>query len=112
WMTWDDVDLEKMLLRVRSKTVSGEKWMPKTKRNRVVPVSRQLLPFLTAQRLRHPVWVFPSPKGSRWDPDNLSSRLRDLMRRAERNWGFLSFRHTFGSLLAQKGLSYEKIASF
>ena len=112
WLTWDDVDLVHLLIRIRSKKIDGVAWTPKTKRNRVVPISRQLHPFLLAQRMKHPIWVFPSPHGARWNPDNLSSRLRDLMSRAGKDWGFLTFRHTFGSLLAQKGLSFDKIADF
>lgn len=112
WLTWPDVELDSRLIRVRSKSIGDESWMPKTKKNRTVPVSTKLHPFLLAQKLRHSLWVFPSPEGCRWDPDNLSHRLRAKMSAAGRAWGFLTFRHTFGSLLAQKGLSFEKISNF
>jgi len=39
WLTIDDVDLEKRLIYVRAKSINEEHWQPKTKRNRVVPVS-------------------------------------------------------------------------
>ena len=39
WLTLDDVDLERGMIRVRAKTVQGESWQPKTKVNRVVPIS-------------------------------------------------------------------------
>ncbi len=39
WLTHDDVDLPDRLIRVRAKTIDGEFWQPKTKRNRVVPIS-------------------------------------------------------------------------
>jgi len=114
WLTWADVllDSKRPLIRVRSKRIGEEAWTPKTKRNRTVPVSRDLLPYLTRQRLRagKSVWVFPSPQGQRWDPDNLSRRLAKLMHAATLPWTFLDYRHTFGSQLAQKGVSLYKIA--
>lgn len=112
WLTWTDVDLRAKLLKIRTKSIDGETWMPKTRRNRIIPVSSDLLPFLLEQRMKHPVWVFPSPEGTRWDPDNLSHRLRKLMKAAGKSWSCLSFRHTFGSLLAQNGVSFDKIADY
>ena len=35
WLTGEDVDLPKRLIRVRAKTLGEQKWQPKTKRNRV-----------------------------------------------------------------------------
>ncbi|MEZ5988742.1 MAG: site-specific integrase [Planctomycetota bacterium] len=115
WLTWADLDLdaEPPMLRVRAKTVDGESWEPKTKRNRNVPVSQRLLPYLQAipRRPRSKVpWVFSSPQGHRWDADNLSRRFRLLMKRAGLPWNFLDLRHTFGSQLARKNVSLAKIA--
>jgi len=114
WLTWEDLSLDtsRPLLRVRSKTIAGESWLPKTRKNRTVPISRDLLPQMKAQQLRGgaSAWVFPSPEGYRWDPDNLSHRLKLVMKRARLVWTFLDFRHTFGSQLAQKGVSLFKIA--
>ncbi len=114
WLTWEDVDLneEKPLLRVRSKTVDGDSWMPKTKRNRFVPIHPWLHPYLAAARIRQgeTPWVFPSPETCRWDPDNLGHRLSKLMKSLRLEWGFLDFRHTYGSQLAMKGVSIYKIA--
>jgi integrase len=42
WLNRDDVDLEQRLVRIRAKTVDGHTWQPKTKRNRVVPISDAL----------------------------------------------------------------------
>jgi integrase len=112
WLTWSDLDLasDPPVLRVRAKTVNGEAWLPKTKRNRTVPVSPKLLPFLKRLDRNGTPWVFPSPEGKRWDPDNLSSRFRDFLKRMGLPWNFLDFRHTFGSQLAKKGVSLLKIA--
>jgi integrase len=111
WLTTDDVDLERRLIYVRAKSVDGEKWQPKTKRNRVVPISAALHEILAAYTPeRTEPWFFPSPRGRRWDPDNFSQTLREVNRQHGLNWSCLDFRHTFGSQLAQKGESLYKIA--
>jgi integrase len=111
WLTVDDVDLEKRLIYVRAKSINGEHWQPKTKRNRVVPISSALQEILaTYTPQRSELWFFPSPRGRRWDPDNFSQDLREINRAHSLNWSCLDFRHTFGSQLAQKGESLYKIA--
>lgn len=65
WLTFDDMDLGAEsfgIIRVRAKTVQGEFWQPKTKKNRAVPISSNLrhyldryLPKLTVEK-----WFFPS----------------------------------------------------
>ena len=111
WLTHEDVDLSKRLIRVRAKTIDEAFWQPKTKKNRVVPMSKKLLGLLSCYRSRKDcVWFFPSPTGKRWDPDNFSQDLREINRKADLDWSCLDFRHTFGSHLAQKGESLYKIA--
>lgn len=111
WLTHEDVDLDKRLLRVRAKTVDGESWQPKTKRNRVVPISDALLAILTAYLPSHVCgWFFPSPTGKRWNEDNFSQDLAAINRQQGLRWTCLDYRHTFGSHLAQKGESLYKIA--
>lgn len=39
WLTRDDVDLKRKVIRVRAKTVQGKTWQPKTKKNRAVPIN-------------------------------------------------------------------------
>jgi len=81
WLTTDDVDIERRLIYVRAKTVDGEYWQPKTKRNRTVPISMVLYEILENYRPeRQAPWFFPSPRGKRWDPDNFSEDLRDINR--------------------------------
>lgn len=110
-LTVDDVDLERRLIYVRAKLINGEHWQPKTKRNRVVPISSALHETLTAYSPeRTEPWFFPSPRGRRWDPDNFSQDLREINRSHGLTWSCLDFRHTFGSHLAQKGESLYKIA--
>ncbi|OHB60974.1 MAG: hypothetical protein A2Y12_06335 [Planctomycetes bacterium GWF2_42_9] len=79
WLTRDDVDLDSRLIRIRAKTVDGQKWQPKTKRNRAVPISDVLYEILNGYR--PPVnctWFFPSTTGKRWDTDNFSQDLREI----------------------------------
>ncbi|RII27749.1 MAG: hypothetical protein CXR31_05850 [Geobacter sp.] len=115
WLTIDDVDFTaggNGMIRVRAKTVKGERWEPKTKVNRVVPISNKLKisleKFLTAGVERK--WFFTTPHGKRWDPDNLSRYLRKENEKAGVSWGCLDYRHTFGSQLAMKGESLYKIS--
>ena len=111
WLTVDDVDLDKRLIYVRAKLINGEHWQPKTKRNRVVPISGALHAILAAYLpQRTEPWFFPSPRGRRWDADNFSQDLREINRSHGLSWSCLDFRHTFGSHLAQKGESLYKIA--
>jgi len=103
WLASDDMDLEARLIRVRAKSIQDESWQPKTKRNRVVPISNDLYAIL--QDYAPPadcVWYFPSPTGRRWDPDNFSQDLRAANTAHGLEWSCLDFRHTFGSHLAQK----------
>ncbi|MCK6486276.1 MAG: tyrosine-type recombinase/integrase [Phycisphaerae bacterium] len=112
WLTREDVDLEQRIIRVRAKTIEQERWQPKTKRNRAVPISEALLAILKAyQPPCRSTWYFPSPTGKRWDPDNFSQDLRKINKANGLDWGCLDFRHTFGSQLAQKGESLYKIAT-
>jgi integrase len=111
-LTHEDIDLELRLIRVRAKTIDGKSWQPKTRRNRVVPVSEALFEILRQHHPRHGgVWFFPSPDGKKWDPDNFSNDLRELNRAKGLPWSCGDFRHTFGSQLAQKGESLYKIAT-
>jgi len=130
WLKPDDVDLKQRLIRVRAKSAGGVKWQPKTGRNRVVPISDALFAILEAFHATQPKrrgWFFLSPHGGattsggsgggatsggggRWDPDNLSTALREANRKAGLGWSCLDFRHTFGSHLAQHGMSLFKIA--
>ncbi len=101
------------LLRVRAKTINGESWQPKTKKNRAIPISRDLREYLDGYVVpaSESSWLFPSPNGIRWQPDNFSQDLRAANRAAGLNWSCLDYRHTFGSLLAQRGISLFQIAT-
>lgn len=111
WLTPEDVNLQMRFIRIQAKTVNGQFWQPKTKRNRVVPISSQLFEILSNyRRPKNSLWFFPSPTGNHWDPDNVSQDIRELNKKAGLEWSCLDFRHTFGSQLAQKGESLYKIS--
>ena len=115
WLTVEDLNLRAGrcgLIHVRAKTVNGEAWQPKTKRNRVVPVSTDLRGYLDKYAPRPSLggWHFPSPRGHRWDSDGFSTDLRTANSAAGLPWGCLDYRHTFGSHLAQAGVSLYKIS--
>jgi len=116
WLTTADVDLNAGtygMLRIQAKTVNGEYWQPKTKVNRVVPISSSLRKYLDrydpAQVEGN--WFFSTPRGKRWHPDNFSGTLREINTKPRKNWTCLDFRHTFGSQLAMKGESLYKISN-
>jgi len=116
WLTPDDVDVDRRLIHVRAKTLGGEYWCPKTKTDRVVPMGvrlHEILVHYTCERGSGGPWFFAAPSGGRWDPDNFSQRaLAPLNAAAGLDWSCLDFRHTFGSQLAQRGISLYKISAF
>lgn len=116
WLTLDDIDHHTGpfgMLRIRAKTIDGESWQPKTKINRAVPISSSLRQYLEAYRPRIVPgrWLFPSPEGQRWDPDNFSQDLRAVNEKTRLRWSCLDYRHTFGSQLAMKGESLSAAAA-
>jgi integrase len=112
WLTRDDVDRKAGLLRIRAKTIDDQFWQPKTGRNRAVPIGTALAAVLDKFKSPGPrPWLLPSPEGARWDPDNFSHKLADENAKAKLPWTCLDFRHTFGSMLAQRGVSLYKISA-
>lgn len=115
WLQTSDMDFTAGIhgmIRIRAKTVNGASWEPKTKVNRVVPISSKLREYLDKYipRSVEGKWFFVSPNGKKWDPDNLSRYLRKVNNEAKLKWNCLDFRHTFGSQLAMKGESLYKIS--
>lgn len=116
WLRREDIDLKSGtygVIRIHAKTVAGESWQPKTKRNRAVPISSTLRAYLDQYKPRPNFgrWYFPSPQGYRYDPDNFSSDLKEIQDKNSLKWTCLDFRHTFGSQLASKGESLYKISA-
>ncbi len=115
WLTGDDIDLTSGnygIIHVRAKTINNKSWNTKTNDDRIVPISKTLrlyldryVPLPSDDR-----WLFPSPEGKFWDPDNFSADLRDINRKLGLSWGCDEYRHTFGSHLAMAGESLFKIS--
>ncbi|MCE5340157.1 MAG: tyrosine-type recombinase/integrase [Planctomycetaceae bacterium] len=110
WLTKEDILLDKRLIKVQAKTIDGKFWQPKTKSNRVVPISSALYEILQSYKSSGSKWFFHSPEGKQWNPDNFSNDLREINKKNNLEWSCLDFRHTFGSHLAQKGESLYKIS--
>ncbi|NLW86907.1 MAG: phage integrase family protein [Planctomycetes bacterium] len=115
WLQLDDVDTHAGVhgvLRIRAKTVNSVYWRPKTGIDRVVPISSALRCYLDRYTPCSSAdnWLFPSPKGVWWNPDNFSHDLRQVQSAIGLDWSCLDYRHTFGSQLAQKGESLYKIS--
>ena len=112
WLTPADIDFEKKVIKVQTKVLEGEQWQTKTGRVRTVPISTKLLEelqrYLPTQK---GTWAFPSPDGKRWHPDNFSNDLREANHSKGLNWSCMEYRHTFGSHLAQKGVSLYEIST-
>jgi len=116
WLQLDDVDMragKHGVLRIRAKTVNSVYWRPKTGIDRIVPISSTLRYYLDryAPCTSADNWLFPSPKGVWWNPDNFSHDLRQVQEEIGLDWSCLDYRHTFGSQLAQKGESLYKIST-
>jgi integrase len=112
WLRLDDIDLNNRTILIRNKTIGGVFWKPKNKKDRTVPISSRLTRILCRYKANNKVkgWLFPSPEGGRWDPDNFSDHLKQENIRGKLEWSCLDFRHTFGSHLAKKNLSLFKIS--
>lgn len=115
WLRNTDIDLSKGhngVIHIRSKTVGDESWTPKTKVNRIVPISKELAQILSTYKppKNAGFWYFPSPDGLRWDPNNFSADLRQANLAHGLEWTCLHYRHTFGSHLAMKNESLFKIS--
>jgi len=116
WLTLADVDLAAGtygMIRVQAKTINEKFWQPKTKSNRVVPISSALRAWLDRYAPRPSIggWYFPSPMGYHFDIDGFSHRLSAANHKAGLPWTCLDYRHTFGSQLAMKGQSLYKIST-
>jgi integrase len=116
WLTRKDIDFHTGphgAIHVRAKTINNEFWQPKTKVNRVVPISRALHSYLDRYEpgIVPGHWYFPSPEVTRWDADNFSRSHRIVQKTHGLHWNCLDYRHTFGSQLAMRGESLYKIAT-
>lgn len=94
-LTWEHVDLARGMIRIWP----SEEWQPKNNKPREVPISTELLPFLTGARASEK-WLFPCATGGRYVawPKLQFDRAR---KKAGLVGGPHTRRHTYGSHFLQ-----------
>jgi integrase len=99
-LSWNDIDLERRVAYVREKQI-GKKptdvWKPKTGRQRVVPLSHEVIEMLRSQP-RKDRWVFRRPNNH--DPNGTAMRASDRgvlgnLKRVLKSVGLAGHTHTF-----------------
>lgn len=102
WLTWDDLDFEKRIVKIQPK----DGWIPKDFERREIAMSPRLETHL---RKRKRVGRFVL------GPERIKEQaLTDYFRRKIRDWGMKgtlhTFRHTFASHLIMKGVPLPTVA--
>jgi integrase len=116
-LRWGDVDGP--WLRVTRRYYRGAVGLPKGRRTRDVPLSRELAQALwTLRKESHATsddFVFTSARGLRIDPHNLAARVLKPACRAAGvgDWlGFHTFRHTCATMLFRRGWNAVQVQKF
>jgi integrase len=109
-LRWEDVDLQKGLLRVRQSVTRGQVTEPKSGRSRDVPLSDHALSALKLQRhLRGPL-VFCAGDGRMLGKEECKHPLWRASKRAGlRRIGWHVLRHSFASHLAMRGVPLKVV---
>lgn len=114
-LRWEDIDFEKLLVRLTRGLVGKHETNLKTKASRKpVPIIPELVALLKVWRENTPYplpgdWVFASPftQGKRpyWCDSALKDHVRPAVKAAgiTKHVGWHTFRHSLGSLLGQQG---------
>ena len=107
-LRWEDIELEpraRVTIAGAAKRVkkTGMVWEPRPKS--LGSMHRLYVPSFTADMLsrreRYSPWVFPSIRGTLWDPSNFRTRLREQLEETEFDWVHPhTIRTTVGTLLA------------
>ncbi len=101
-LSWNDVDTERKLIVVRS---SGS-YQTKAGKIRTIPMNSTVVQLL-AQRKRSSGFVFTGKRGDKLNGNFVRGRLKAATKALglDSRLHFHSLRHTFASLLVQKGIS-------
>lgn len=114
WLTWDDVDFEHNVIRIRPK----EGWKPKTGDQRAIPMTDRVRSLLEARPRQHS-WVFtsaPSAKypqgGHQLSERHLLRSLKRVLKKLELRGHLHTFRHSFISAALLAGTPEAVVRSW
>jgi site-specific recombinase XerD len=109
-LTWDDVDLEKKLIKVQSK---GEFRTKTFNSERSIPMTKPLYKLLKKLSVKkaNAVYPFPTPDGGKLEERRLLRVCKAIGKAAKITSRVYihKFRHTFASHLVQRGVAIEAI---
>lgn len=110
-LDWEDVDFEQNVIRIRPKP---GRWVPKSKRSRIVSLHPILRTTLEGYHRQDGV-CFPTPYGRRYLTDTNPYVLRKFFREIGlpgSGLGWHTLRHTFASLAVQAGVPIFKVSQW
>jgi integrase len=112
-LRWEDVDFGAKVIRVRN----SETFITKTKKNRVIPIDKELYPLLEQRKENMRVessLVFHAPGGGPLKPGTVSAKFKRYVRAACLNdkLHFHSLRHSFASKLVSASRSLYEVQTF
>ncbi len=109
-LIWSNVHVDAAQPYVEIKSTSS--WNTKTKKSRIVHLSKFALPIITEQEGNDPIYVFPAKSGGKVH-DNVPYRsLKKTLDKLNIPGDLHKFRHSFASHLAMKGFSLDSIGKF
>lgn len=113
-LQWDDVDFETKLIRVTKQWTSKNGITPtKTRKCRIVPISKVLLEFLKEHKLQSKAWYpFVLPRLSKWERGEQALVTREFCAVAGvTSLKFHDLRATFITNLLSRGVSLARVMS-
>ena len=107
-ITWDWIDFEQDIITIKN----SQNFKTKNKRERVIPIHRRIKDILL-QRISkgNKKYVYYRIFGIRLNGEFISKKFKKAVRAAglNDNYHFHSLRHSFASILAQRGVSLYTI---
>ncbi len=100
-LTWDKVELENDIARIR--IVSSNEWRTKTKKTRVLELHKKAIKILEQMKGIHPNFVFTSKSNQKMHPNSIYKSLKTTLDKIGVKGDIHKFRHTFASNLLMKG---------
>ena len=105
-LSWSDVDMERKLIIIRS----SSSYQTKSGKIRTIPMNSTVFELL-ACRIHAAGYVFTGKRGEKLNGNFVRAKLKAAVRDCELDpkLHFHSLRHTFASLLVQKGISLYQV---